>query len=380
MSNVSSSNSQGVRVPKLRFPGFEGEWENAKLSDLTIFLRTRGNACKSHFISTENMRQNCSGIEQYDDNSIANGIAFEKGDLLLANIRPYLKKLWISSFSGVCSTDVLAFHPIDVDSDFLYSSLCRDSFFTYVMSGAKGSKMPRGDKSHIMDFQFAVPNKQEQEKIASFVQQLDTRIEKQRQLVELLKLYKRGVSNRIFKDMYNSSWHTVCLGEICKITMGQSPDSSSYNTDGIGLPLVQGNADITNGITTPLRYTSSPTKTCENGAVILSVRAPVGTVSRANQRVCLGRGVCAITSSNTDFIYQLLLCYQESWKRIEQGGTFTAISGDDISSFSVSIPDCNLQEHIAVFLSQLDAKIRNEEKILKELQKQKSALLQQIFI
>ena len=196
MANVSSSNSQEGRVPKLRFPGFEGEWETAKLSDLATYLRTRGKACKSHFISTENMHQNCSGIEQYEDDSIADGVAFEKGDLLLANIRPYLKKLWLSSFSGVCSTDVLAFHPINVESDFLYSALCRDVFFTYVMSGVKGSKMPRGDKSHIMDFQLAVPRKQEQEKVASFVQQLDTRIEKQRQLVELLKMHTRKVSSR----------------------------------------------------------------------------------------------------------------------------------------------------------------------------------------
>ena len=199
-------------------------------------------------------------------------------------------------------------------------------------------------------------------------------------LYTFLKSYKRGVSNRIFRDMYDSSWRTICLGDICSITMGQSPDSSSYNTDGIGLPLVQGNADITNGITTPLRYTSNPTKICESGSIILSVRAPVGTVSRANQRVCLGRGVCAITSSNTDFIYQLLLCYQDSWKRIEQGGTFTAISGDDISFFSVAVPDCELQNRIAVFLSQFDTKIRNEDIILQSLQKQKSALLQQLFI
>ena len=216
--------------------------------------------------------------------------------------------------------------------------------------------------------------------LADLLTLIDNKIEKQRQLVELLKSYKRGVSNRIFRGMSDPSWHTICLGEICSITMGQSPDSNSYNTDGIGLPLVQENADITNGITTPLRYTSNPTKVCENGSVILSVRAPVGTVSRANQRVCLGRGVCAITSSNTDFIYQLLLCYQDSWKRIEQGGTFTAISGDDISSFSVEIPDCELQNRIAVFLSQFDTKIRNEEKILLKLQKQKAALLQQLFI
>ena len=91
------------------------------------------------------------------------------------------------------------------------------------MSGVKGSKMPRGDKSHIMDFQLAVPNKQEQEKIATFVQQLDARIEKQRQLIELLKSYKRGVSTALFTQKlrlsksclpHNTEWSKKFLGDI----------------------------------------------------------------------------------------------------------------------------------------------------------------------
>ena len=268
----------------------------------------------------------------------------------------------------------------NTNNTLLYHYLNSPSFRKQVFPDLETATVKQITMSTLNRIKLLVPNTDEQDKISDFLSALDKRIEKQRQLVEALKSYKRGVSNRIFRDMYDSSWRTICLGDICSITMGQSPDSSSYNTDGIGVPLVQGNADITNGITTPLRYTSNPTKVCESGSIILSVRAPVGTVSRANQRVCLGRGVCAITSSNTDFIYQLLLCYQDSWKRIEQGGTFTAISGDDIGSFSVSVPDCELQNRIAVFLSQFDTKIRNEDIILQSLQKQKSALLQQLFI
>ena len=186
--------------------------------------------------------------------------------------------------------------------------------------------------------------------------------------------------NRIFNRYCDSSWHTVNLGEVCSITMGQSPNSASYNFEKIGLPLVQGNADITDGVTTPQRYTAAPTKTCESGSVILSVRAPVGSVSRANQKVCLGRGVCAITSQNTEFIYQLLIYHQDAWKRIEQGGTFTAISGDDISSFVVSVPRIETQNRISSLLSKYDIKVQKEETILRVLQNQKAALLQSLFI
>ena len=286
---------------------------------------------------------------------------------------------------GALSTLYICFSLTKHNSDFIkvyFDSLkWYKEIYMIAAEGARNHGLLNVPTEDFFETKHTLPKDiKEQQKIAQFMLLIEKRIEKQRQLVEALKSYKRGVSNRIFRDMYDSSWRTICLGDICSITMGQSPDSSSYNTDGIGVPLVQGNADITNGITTPLRYTSNPTKVCESGSIILSVRAPVGTVSRANQRVCLGRGVCAITSSNTDFIYQLLLCYQDSWKRIEQGGTFTAISGDDIGSFSVSVPDCELQNRIAVFLSQFDTKIRNEDIILQSLQKQKSALLQQLFI
>ncbi|NBJ74934.1 restriction endonuclease subunit S, partial [Neglecta sp. X4] len=197
---------------------------------------------------------------------------------------------------------------------------------------------------------------------------------------EALKSYKRGLLKHIFDDHYGSGWHEVSLGEISQITMGQSPDSASYNIDQIGLPLVQGNADITDGITTPQRYTSAPTKICDAGSIILSVRAPVGSVSWANQRLCLGRGVCAITAQNTKFLYQLLIHHQDDWKRIEQGGTFTAISGDDISSFKVSVPNKDTQSTISFFLSKYDAMEQREENVLRVLQRQKAALLQQLFI
>lgn len=156
--------------------------------------------------------------------------------------------------------------------------------------------------------------------------------------------------------------------------MGQSPDSLSYNSDSIGLPLVQGNADITDRVTTPTRFTSQPTKIAVEGDIIMSVRAPVGTVSVANQDVCCGRGVCSIRVKNNclqEFLYQLLLLHEEDWRNVEQGGTFKAISGDDIRSFSVNIPSLSEQEKIASFLEKVDERIRIQKRIIETLKKYK---------
>ena len=161
--------------------------------------------------------------------------------------------------------------------------------------------------------------------------------------------------------------------------MGQSPDSSSYNNDCIGLPLVQGNADMYERVATPQRYTSQPTKICEAGSIIFSVRAPVGTVGKTFQKICLGRGVCGITSKNIEFMYQYLLNNENSWRHIEQGGTFTAINSDDIKSFPIILPTLPEQEKIAAFLSLVDARIEKQRQLVEALKKYKRGLLSAIF-
>ena len=161
--------------------------------------------------------------------------------------------------------------------------------------------------------------------------------------------------------------------------MGQSPDSSSYNNNCIGLPLVQGNADMCERIATPQRYTSQPTKICEAGSIILSVRAPVGTVGKTFQKICLGRGVCGITSKNIEFMYQYLLNNENSWRHIEQGGTFTAINSDDIKSFPIILPSLPEQKKIADFLSLIDQRIEKQRQLVESLKKYKRGLLSAIF-
>ena len=296
----------------------------------------------------------------------------------------HLKKAWLATFSGACSADVLALCPVDILPSFLFSVIGRDSFFDYVMSGAKGSKMPRGDKTHIMTYSFGVPGCEEQKRISDMMALLDKRIDAQRRLVENLKSYKRGVTTAIFTESLHigskSKWQEFSLGDFCTVVMGQSPDSTTYNSDGLGLPLVQGNADICEGITQPQHFTSAPTKIATANSILLSVRAPVGSVSIANQTVCIGRGVCSITSENMDFLYQLLVHIQDKWKKIEQGGTFTAISGDDIRRFRVNIPCVSDQIIVGRFLGAIDHLINQNKAIFVALSKLKSAFLQILFI
>lgn len=114
------------------------------------------------YVSTDNMEQNCEGIVPYNGTPNVNTIvAYQKGDILLSNIRPYLKKLWLANCNGGCSPDVLVLHnnrPAQVDSSFIYYSLRRQGFFDFIMSDIKGMKMPRGKKETIEKFEIILPS------------------------------------------------------------------------------------------------------------------------------------------------------------------------------------------------------------------------------
>ncbi len=131
------------------------------------------------YISTENMLPNKAGITQAASiPSIAQTQEYKKDDVLVSNIRPYFKKIWQAKFDGGCSNDVLVFKAKEgVCSDFLYYVLANDTFFIYSMATSKGTKMPRGDKTSIMQYEVLKFDFEEQRKIASILRSLDAKIE-----------------------------------------------------------------------------------------------------------------------------------------------------------------------------------------------------------
>ena len=147
----------------------------AKYSDDRINASKVSRDC---FVTTDSMIQNKGGITITPVLPKGNLIAFYKGDILIGNIRPYLKKIWYSNRNGGCSPDVLVIQAIsNIDSKFLYYSLFRDDFFNHMMNGSKGTKMPRGDKSQILRFHIPKIELSTQQKIASVLSTLDLKIE-----------------------------------------------------------------------------------------------------------------------------------------------------------------------------------------------------------
>ncbi len=175
-------------------------------------------------------------------------------------------------------------------------------------------------------------------------------------------------------------WEVVNLSDIANVNMGQSPKSATYNEEGIGLPLVQGNADCKNRKTEPRIFTSEPTKTCSIGDIIMTVRAPVGAIVKSHHNACIGRGVCAITAKeNEAFLYQLLIDYEDKWEKLSQGSTFTAVNGTDVKSIKLPKPPLPEQQKIAAILTIVDNKIEVIDEQLAKTEQLKKGLIQKLL-
>ena len=146
-------------------------WEVKTLADLAEYVKTTTKFDKAfNYVSTDNMLPQKQGLSGENlKPASGNVLCYEKDDILISNIRPYFKKIWYADQSGTCSTDVLCIRSQNSDNScFVYKTLWQDDFFDYVMQGAKGSKMPRGDKTRIMNYPICIAKENFDELIKKF--------------------------------------------------------------------------------------------------------------------------------------------------------------------------------------------------------------------
>ena len=149
------------------------------------------------------------------------------------------------------------------------------------------------------------------------------------------------VYNPVLKREVPEGWEVVKLIDIANITMGQSPDGSSYNEDGDGIIFYQGSTDFGMRFPDIRKYTTAPTRYASKGDILMSVRAPVGAVNIANNDCCIGRGLAALNSkigSQSHLFYVIADLKTAFDQRNAAGTTFGSITKDDLYSLPVVKP------------------------------------------
>ena len=179
---------------------------------------------------------------------------------------------------------------------------------------------------------------------------------------------------------FTDTWEQRKLSDVAQITMGQSPDGSTYSDTPSTYILVQGNADLKDGWVSPRIWTTQKTKTADAGDLIMSVRAPAGAMGKTAYDVVLGRGVAGIKGN--EFLYQTLVKMDENgyWKKLAAGSTFESINSDAVNNAEIMVPqDIEEQNKIGDYFSNLDNFITLHQRKYDKLVKIKKSMLEKMF-
>ncbi|MEB3281948.1 MAG: restriction endonuclease subunit S [Lyngbya sp.] len=182
------------------------------------------------------------------------------------------------------------------------------------------------------------------------------------------------------------NWINATIGDLCKVIAGQSPQSKYYNTDGVGLPFYQGKKEFGDKfISTPQKWTTKITKEAEPGDILMSVRAPVGPINFAIEKICIGRGLAAIRAGqkiDRNFLFYGLLSKQDEIKGTE-GAVFASINQTQIKNIKFAYPPLSEQQRIVEILDKtfegIDRAIANTEKNLANARELFESYLNAIF-
>ena len=389
------------KTPSIRFKGFTDPWEQRKFTDIT-FLSGEKNKdnlpYESYSVTNENgfVPQN----EQFENGGTMatadkrmyyivskNSFAYNPARINVGSIGYYdgPENVIVSSLYEVFNTSE------DIDDRYLWHWFKSNNFKKLIEQYQEGGVRLYFYYDKLCMCSLPTPSIQEQIKIGRYFDNLDNLITlHQRKYSKLLnvkksmleKMFPKNGSNipEIRFKGFTDPWEQRKLGDTVQITMGQSPDGSTYSDVPSDYILVQGNADLQNGWVSPRVWTSQMTKKADAGDLIMSVRAPAGAMGKTAYNAVIGRGVAAIKGN--EFIYQLLVKMDSGgyWKALSCGSTFESLNSDNIKNADVLIPDVDEQEKIGEYFRNLDQLITLHQRELEKLQNIKKSMLEKMFV
>ena len=189
-----------------------------------------------------------------------------------------------------------------------------------------------------------------------------------------------------FSNDLPRGWVWTALEEVSEIILGQSPPSSTYNTDGKGLPFYQGKLEFGKLYPTPRKWCTTPKKIAQKGDVFISIRAPVGPTNLCAEKSAVGRGLAAIRGLGGIqplFILYLIRGFENEIASKGTGTTFDAITGNQLKTFEIPVPplaeQCRIVAKIETLFTQLDAAIDSLKKAHAQLQRYRRSILKAAF-
>lgn len=328
--------------------------------------------------------QQGGGVKFSGSHKTCRGNIYECGDVLLSNIRPYLRKIWKADCYGTCSSDVLVIRPSNkVLGDFLYFCLNSDVFFDYVSKHAKGTKMPRGDKKSIFKYALEIPSQREQSKISFLFTKLEELIKIQQRKLSSFEEIKKGFLQKLFVNLddgipeyrfseFNDRWQIYSLSEVTQeFQSGQNIKSDQIHQTGL-YPVYGGNG---------IRGYTSTYNHDGNYAIIGRQGAQCGNVSFSSGKAFFTEHAVAVKAKegfSTEFLVFILRNLNLSNYSDQSAQPGLAVG--KLKKLKAKFPCYSEQLKISDILFKLEKQIDIIHRELELLNIVKKALFQQMFI
>ena len=342
------------------------EWKKVKLGEISQYVNDKiaiTDTYESNYVSTDSMLKNRGGIIAPESiPSDGNVTKYQSDDILVSNIRPYFKKIWLSNREGGCSNDVLVFRTQKgVSARFLYYRLSGDAFFDYMMASANGTKMPRGNRKLILNYSFDLPSLHTQHRIATILSRYDSLIENYQKQIKLLeeaaqRLYKEwfvdlhfpGHENTKIVDGVPEGWEKKRVSEIGKVITGKTPSTAKKEYYGGQIPFIT-IPDMHTGIyPTNSQFLSSLGANSQRGKFIPVNSLMVSCIGTAGL-VCITKEDCQTNQQINSlvlndisllyYLYNTFLSLKEHLNNIgSNGATMTNVNKSKFESIEILIP------------------------------------------
>ena len=390
-----------VSTPAIRFNGFTDTWEQRKFSDITfpageknkdnLPLESYSITNEHGFVPQDEKFENGGTMREADKrmyyivspNSFAyNPARINVGSIGYQNVG---KNVIVSSLYEVFKTSE------NVDDRLLWHWFKSPDCQKLIMQLQEGGVRLYFYYDKLCMGEVSLPSLEEQRKIGKLFDTLDNLITLHQRKYDKLTNVKKSMLEKMFPKNgsnvpeirfkgFTDAWEQRKLEDVVQITMGQSPDGSTYSDEPSDYILVQGNADLQNGWVCPRIWTTQITKKADAGDLIMSVRAPAGAMGKTAYNAVIGRGVAAIKGN--EFIYQLLVKMDMDgfWKTLSCGSTFESLNSDNIKNAEVKVPITAEQVQIGNFFRQLDNLITLHQRKLEKLKNLKKACLEKMFV
>ena len=394
------------KSPALRFRGYTDDWEQRKAIDIANY--SKGNGYSKGDLTDHGTPIILYGrlytkyqfaINEVDTFAVfRNGAVYSQGNEVIipasGETAEDIARASAVEKSGVLlGGDLNILRPFDfMNPLFLALAVSNGEPQKELAKKAQGKSVVHIHNSDIQEVTIAYPSRTEQDRIVNVFRQLDNLITLHQRKLEKLKLVKKSMLEKMFPKNgssvpkirfsgFTDDWEQRKLGEICQVTMGQSPDGSTYSDEPSDYILVQGNADLKDGWVAPRIWTTQKTKMAEAGDLIMSVRAPAGAMGKTSYNVVLGRGVAGIKGN--EFVYQSLVKMDSRgyWKKLAAGSTFESINSDVVNGAELIVPqDIEEQDKIGEYFAAIDNLITLHQRKVEKLQIMKKSMLEKMFV